>query len=312
MRLMGNTSHAESLEPRKKGKKQWSLLFLTLPFMIVILLMSYVPIGGWILALFDYRTGRSLFECDFVGLKFFKMIFSDRNVPKVLMNTLVFSGIYMAISWMPMIFAILLNEIQRNRFRKVVQTVSTLPNFIGWIIVYSLAFAVFSTDGALNLIIQTFGGAERATNILADPKHVYIVQTAIAQWKNLGWASIIYISAISGIDTEQYESAVIDGAGRFRCAVHITLPSILPTFVVLFLLDISNILNTGYEQYFLFKNSITAPKIEVLDLYVYRMGLQLADYSYATAVGITKSVISIAMLFIANYVAKKIRGSSII
>ena len=151
-----------------------------------------------------------------------------------------------------------------------------------------------------------------ATNILADADSVYVVQTAIAQWKGLGWASIIYIAAISGIDQEQYEAAMIDGAGRLRCAIHITFPSILPTFVVMMLLDISNILNTGYEQYFLFKNAITAPKIEVLDLYVYRMGLQLADYSYATAVGIVKSLISITMLFGANALAKKVRGTSIV
>ncbi len=313
MRMQENISHSLVMNRKiNKQKKQWNLFFMTLPFMVLILLMNYVPIGGWILSVFDYRAGLSLFQCEFVGLKYFKMIFTDRNIPKVLTNTLVFSAIYFAITWLPMAFAILLNEVQHTRFRKLVQTVSTVPHFISWIIVYSLAFALFSTDGVLNLFIYKLGGSERATNILANPDIVYTVQTAIAQWKSLGWSSIIYIAAISSIDQEQYESAVIDGAGRFRCAWHITLPSILPTYVVLLLINISGILNTGYEQYFLFKNSVTAPKIEVLDLYVYRMGLQLADYSYATAVGVTKSVISITMLFLANYIARKIRGSAII
>lgn len=312
MRTRANTLQAGTPLRRKKGLKQWSLLWLTLPFMILILLVNYVPIGGWILSVFDYRAGRSLFDCDFVGLKYFKMIFTDRNMPKVLMNTLTFSAIWFVISWLPMAFAVLLNEVQHTRFRKFAQTMTTLPNFISWVIIYSLAFAIFSSDGVLNLVIHQLGGPEAATNVLTDSESVYFVQTAIAQWKGLGWASIIYIAAISGIDQEQYEAAVIDGAGRFRCAWHITIPSILPTYVVLLLLDIANILNTGYEQYFLFKNSMTAAKIEVLDLYVYRMGLQLADYSYATAVGITKSAISIAMLFGANYIAKKIRGTSII
>ncbi len=312
MKTQERALQADTPLRRKKSTKQWSLLWLTLPFMIIILLMNYVPIGGWILSVFDYRAGKSLFNCDFVGLKYFKMILSDRNIPMILKNTITFSAIWFLISWFPMAFAVLLNEVQKSRFRKFAQTMTTLPNFISWVIIYSLAFALFSTDGVLNVIIHQLGGPEAATNILADDSLVYGVQTAIAQWKGLGWASIIYIAAISGIDQEQYEAAMIDGAGRFRCAWHITIPSILPTYVVLLLLDISNILNTGYEQYFLFKNAITAPKIEVLDLYVYRMGLQLADYSYATAVGIVKSVISIAMLFGANAIAKKIRGSSIV
>ncbi|MDD6175051.1 MAG: ABC transporter permease subunit [Firmicutes bacterium] len=312
MKAREQALQASSALRRKKGKKQWSLLWLTLPFMILILLFNYVPLGGWILSIFDYRAGKSLFDCEFVGLKYFKMIFTDRNIPSVLKNTVIFSAIWFCISWLPMMFAVLLNEIQCSKFRKFTQTMTTLPNFISWVIIYSLAFSIFSSEGALNMLIYKLGGPQFATNILADSDSVYVVQTAIAQWKGLGWASIIYIAAISGIDQEQYEAAMIDGAGRLRCAIHITFPSILPTFVVLMLLDISNILNTGYEQYFLFKNAITAPKIEVLDLYVYRMGLQLADYSYATAVGIVKSLISITMLFGANALAKKIRGTSIV
>ena len=312
MKAREQALQASSALRRKKGKKQWSLLWLTLPFMIMIFLFSYIPLGGWILSVFDFRAGKSLFNCEFVGLKYFKMIFTDRNIPLVLKNTVIFSAIWFCISWMPMMFAVLLNEIQCSKFRKFTQTMTTLPNFISWVIIYSLAFSILSSEGALNMLIYKLGGPQMATNILADADSVYVVQTAIAQWKGLGWASIIYIAAISGIDQEQYEAAMIDGAGRLRCAIHITFPSILPTFVVMMLLDISNILNTGYEQYFLFKNAITAPKIEVLDLYVYRMGLQLADYSYATAVGIVKSLISITMLFGANALAKKIRGTSIV
>lgn len=300
-----------TLQKKKKSKKQWSLLWMTLPFMILVLLMNYIPIGGWILSLFEYRPGRNLFDCDFVGLKYFKLIFTDPQIPKTLVNTLIFSAIYFLLSWMPMVFAILLNEVQCTRFRKIAQTMTTLPNFISWVIVYSLAFSIFSLDGLLNNVIQMIGG-EGSTNLLADSSIVYIMQTAIAKWKGLGWSSIIYIAAISGIDQEQYEAAAIDGAGRLRQAWHITMPSIMPTFIVMMIMDIAAILNTGYEQYLLFKNPVTAAKIETLDLYVYRMGLQLADYSYASAVGILKSLISIAMLFAANAIAKKIRGSSIV
>ncbi len=222
--------------------------------MIWILLFCYVPIAGWILSVFDYRSGLSLFQCEFVGLKYFKMIFTDRNIPGVLKNTLIFSAIFFAISWLPMAFAILLNEIKSSRFRTFAQTMTTIPNCISWVILFSLMFSIISTDGMLNLLIKQLGGPDAATNFLADEKSVYIVQTLIGQWKGLGWSAIIYIAAIAGIDQEQYEAAMIDGANRFHCAWHITLPSILPTFVVMMLLNIDGILNTGYEQYFLFKN----------------------------------------------------------
>ena len=305
-------SKTVTVAPARKPKKQYKLLFMVLPFMVLVLLFNYVPIFGWIYSVFDYVPGVPILECDFMGLDYFKMIMKDANVIRALKNTFIFAGISIILTPLPMIFAILLNEIKSGPVRKFVQTFTTLPNFISWVIIYSLAFSILSSEGALNMLIYKLGGPQMATNILADADSVYVVQTAIAQWKGLGWASIIYIAAISGIDQEQYEAAMIDGAGRLRCAIHITFPSILPTFVVMMLLDISNILNTGYEQYFLFKNAITAPKIEVLDLYVYRMGLQLADYSYATAVGIVKSLISITMLFGANALAKKVRGTSIV
>jgi ABC-type polysaccharide transport system permease subunit len=307
------TESQSSLPIRLKGKRRdWSLFIISLPLMVIILLFSYVPLAGWIISFFEYRPGLSLLSSNFVGLKYIKMIFTDRNMTKVLTNTLIFSALYFAIYWMPVAFAILLNEIQRTRFRKLVQTVSTFPHFISWIIVYSLSFAMFSTDGVLNLFIKLFGGAENATNLLADADKVFTIQTAIAQWKGLGWSSIIYISAISGIDQELYESAVIDGAGHFRCAWNITLPGVLPTFAVMLVINIAGVFNTGYEQYFLFKNPVTAPKIEVLDLYVYRMGLQLGDFSYATAVGLVKSTISLILLFIANNISAKIRGKSVV
>jgi len=297
---------------RKKNKKQWNLFFIALPFMILVLLMSYVPIGGWILSLYDYIPGKPLFKNEFVGLKYFKMFFTDRDVIKVLKNTLIFSGIGFLLSPLPMIFAICLNEITRTRFRKIAQTITTFPHFISWVIVYSFAFSIFSNDGVLNEVLMKLGFIENPTNILTNVNIVYPVQIAISNWKSLGWNAIIYIAAIAGIDQEQYEAATIDGAGRLGMAIHITVPGLMPTFIVLLLLSVSNFINTGYEQYFVFKNALVYDKIEVLDLYIYRMGLQIFDYSYATAVGMIKSVISIAMLMIANNLAKRIRGTAII
>lgn len=211
-----------------------------------------------------------------------------------------------------MFFAILLNEIKNGAVRKFVQTFTTLPNFISWVIIFSLAFGLFSTDGMLTQAFVNLGLTDEAQSILSSKESVYWFQTFLAQWKTLGWNSIIYLAAIAGIDQEQYEAARVDGAGYFRCAIHVTLPAMLETYVVLFILNVGNFLNTGYEQYMLFKNSVTAPNIEVLDLYVYRIGLENMDYSYGVAISIIKSVVSIALVVLANLVAKKIRGNTVI
>jgi ABC-type polysaccharide transport system permease subunit len=296
---------------RKHDKKNWSLFFIALPFMLLLIMFQYVPIAGWVISFFDYKPGRPLTAESFIGLKYFKIIFTDIDILSALKNTLTFTGIGYLLSPLPMIVAILLNEISNKRFRKTAQTLTTLPHFIGWVIVYSLAYAIFSSEGIVNTILSQLG-VDSQTSMLTNKDAVYAFQTCIRQWKHLGWDTIIYVAAISGIDQELYEAASIDGAGRFKRALHITIPSLLPTFIVLFIIGIGNFVNTGYEQYYIFKNPIVANNIEVLDLYIYRMGLQLQDYSYATAVGMVKSLISIVMVLSVNKLAKRIRGSAII
>ena len=285
---------------------------MVLPFMILVLLFNYVPIFGWIYSVFDYVPGVPILECDFMGLDYFKMIMKDANVIRALKNTFIFAGISIILTPLPMIFAILLNEIKSGPVRKFVQTFTTLPNFISWVIIFSLAFSLFSTDGLMTSVITKITGAEQAQSVLSSKGSVYWFQTFLAQWKTLGWNSIIYLAAIAGIDQQQYEAAKVDGAGYFRCAWHVTVPAMMETYVVLFILNVGNFLNTGYEQYMLFKNAVTAPAIEVLDLYVYRIGLENMDYSYGVAISIVKSIVSVALVVIANMVAKKIRGNTVI
>ena len=296
----------------RKPKKQYKLLFMVLPFMVIVLLFNYVPIFGWIYSVFDYVPGVPILECDFMGLDYFKMIMKDANVIRALKNTFIFAGISIILTPLPMIFAILLNEIKSGPVRKFVQTFTTLPNFISWVIIFSLAFSLFSTDGLMTSVITKITGAEQAQSVLSSKGSVYWFQTFLAQWKTLGWNSIIYLAAIAGIDQQQYEAAKVDGAGYFRCAWHVTVPAMMETYVVLFILNVGNFLNTGYEQYMLFKNAVTAPAIEVLDLYVYRIGLENMDYSYGVAISIVKSIVSVALVVIANMVAKKIRGNTVI
>ena len=305
-------SKTVTVAPARKPKKPYKLLFMVLPFMVLVLLFNYVPIFGWIYSVFDYVPGVPILECDFMGLDYFKMIIKDANVIRALKNTFIFAGISIILTPLPMIFAILLNEIKSGPVRKFVQTFTTLPNFISWVIIFSLAFSLFSTDGLMTSVITKITGAEQAQSVLSSKGSVYWFQTFLAQWKTLGWNSIIYLAAIAGIDQQQYEAAKVDGAGYFRCAWHVTVPAMMETYVVLFILNVGNFLNTGYEQYMLFKNAVTAPAIEVLDLYVYRIGLENMDYSYGVAISIVKSIVSVALVVIANMVAKKIRGNTVI
>lgn len=300
-----------ALAPRKR-KKNYRLLLMAAPFLLMVFLFNYVPIFGWIYSVFDYVPGVPLFECDFMGAEYFKMIFRDANVVRTLKNTIIFAVISILLTPLPMIFAIMLNEVKSGPVRKVVQTFTTLPNFISWVIIFSLAFAMFSSDGMITTLLMDWGILKEPKSVLSSNESVYWFQTFLGQWKGLGWSSIIYLAAIAGIDQEQYEAARVDGAGHFRCAIHVTLPAMLETYVVLFILNVGNFLNTGYEQYMLFKNAVTAQNIEVLDLYVYRIGLENMDYSYGVAISIVKSLISIALVIIANMVAKKIRGNTVI
>lgn len=294
----------------KKKKRAWNLFFIALPLILLVFLFNYVPLLGWFLSFIEYKPGYPILTSNIVGFKYFELLFKSNDIKRVLINTVLFSTINFFLLPLPMIFAILLNEITYVPFRKSAQIFTTLPNFIGWVIVYSLAFSIFGSDGMLNQILTMLRIDPQA--VLGDRNAVYWFQSLVGIWKTMGWIAIIYIAAITGINPQLYEAAVVDGAGRLRSVLHITLPCLMPTFVVLMLLSISNFVNQGMEQYFVFKNAMVYNNIEVLDLYTYRVGLQLSDYSFATTVGILKSVISVSLLFVANAIAKKVRGTSII
>lgn len=295
-----------------KKKKNYKLLLWLLPFLVFVVLFSYVPLFGWSIAFFQYTPGSSLSAENFVGLKYFRQFFMDTvDMWRVIKNTLIFAVLGLVTMPLPMIFAILLNEVPHKGFSKFVQSITTFPNFISWVIVYSLAFSLFSTEGVINSILMV-GIISKPTNVLSSTSAVYWFQTCLGIWKGLGWSSIVYLAAISGIPQELYEAASVDGAGRFQQMLHVTLPGIAETFIVLLLLSIGNFISVGFDQYFIFQNPVTLKRLEVLDLYVYRLGLINKSYSYSTAIGMIKSLISLVMIFGTNQLAKKIRGNSII
>ena len=292
-----------------EGKK---FFLASIPFLIFVFAFAYVPLFGWAYAFTDYSPGKSLFGSNFTGLNIFIKIWDNRmELIRVLRNTLTMSFICIATSPLAVIFAILLNEIKSSKFRKLVQTTTTLPNFISWIVVYTLAFALFSGDGVVSNVYRALG-IDKSVDLLGNNNVVWIFQWGLGTWKSLGWGAIIYMATIAGIDSELYDAAHVDGANRFQTIMNITIPGLYSTYFVLLLLSISNILSNGFEQYFIFYNPLTADKIEVLDYYVYKIGVLTNDYPQSIALGMTKTIVSVALLFTANKLSKKIRGVSIV
>ena len=304
--------------PGNAGKRrQGKIMFIMiLPFLVLNFLFAYFPLHGWIYAFYDYRAPLRLDQCEFVGFKWFTMLFSNptqmSQLGQVMINTFAMRLLGIATSILPLIFAIFLSEIQTKWFRKTVQTLTTLPNFISWVLVYSVAFSLFSTTGMVNNVLETIGLISEPIKFLDSDTHTWLKMILWNTWKSLGWNAIMYLAAITGIDPGLYEAAKIDGAGRFRLMYHITLPELLPTFFVLLMLSIANFLNNGMDQYFVFQNAFNRTHIQVLDLYVYNIGLTGGSFSLATAIGMMKSIVSVVLLTLVNLASKRVRGVSII
>lgn len=295
-------------------KQKYKLFLLLSPFLVLTFVFAYLQLWGWRYAFYDYKAGDTLSKEAFVGFKWFTYLFQSdaniRDIVRVMKNTLGMSGLNIATSWCAMAFAIFLCEIKNIRIRRFIQTCTTIPNFISWVLVYAFAFVLFSTDGLISNLIVKNGGT--AVNFLMNGDHIWLKMLAYSMWKGIGWSAIIYIAGIAGIDQQLIEAATVDGAGRFRRMWHITVPGLLPTFLVLLLMQISGILNNGLDQYLIFRNPNNKDAIEVLDLYVYRLGIASGIVPLSTVIGMFKSFISIILLVIANRVSKMVRGNSIV
>jgi len=307
-----------------KSKKSESIrkFLYILPFMGLLAVFAYYPLYGWVYAFFDYMPPIPLSKSPFVGIMWFRSMVENQvkvdQLLQVIKNTFGISGLNIMFSWLPMIFAIFLNEIKSVRFRKLVQTVTTLPNFISWVLVYSLAFSMFSSEGMANSLLKQLGLIDSPILFLQSSQHVWFTMWMWYTWKSLGWAAIMYIAAISGIDETLYEAARVDGATRMQVIRHITIPSLLPTYFVLLMLQIASFLgvggsnNSGMEQYYVFQNAFNKDTIQVLDLYVFNLAMGGGSYSVSVAISMLKSLVSVVLLFSVNGLSKLTRGVSII
>ncbi len=304
-------------EAKMEMEEKFRLLLMFLPVLLLTFIFCYLPIYGWRFAFFDYKIGDALTKDNFTGLKWFTYLFENAatraDLVRVLRNTLIMSGLGISTSWLPIAFAVLLAELRSSKFQRVVQTLTTIPNFISWVLVYAIAFAIFSTDGFINSFLRNVMGVAGAnTDYLASADWTWVKMLLWGTWKGLGWSAIVYIAGIAGIDQQLYEAAKVDGANRFHCIRHITIPGLMPTYMVMLLMSIAGMLSNGMEQYLVFENAINKDVIEVLDLYVYNIGIKSGLIPLSTVVGIFKSLIGVTLLFGANGISKLVRGENII
>lgn len=301
------------LNTHSKKWESYKLFLYVLPCLIFIFIFKYLPLWGWSYAFFQYKPGRDLFNCAFVGLQNFTALFGNavmrNNLLRVLRNTFGIQILNYLLMPVPMLFAIFLSEIKSTKFQKAVQTLTTLPHFISWVIMFSLATSLFGNSGVVNAVLKNFGA--EGINILTTDQHVWLIQSLLALWKSLGWSAIIYFAAITGLDQEVYEAAMVDGASRWQKIRYITIPLLIPTFFVLLIMGIGNFLNSGIDQFLAFGNAMNKEYIEVLDLYVYNLGIGNGQISFSVAVGMMKSVVAVVLFALANFASKKIRGTSV-
>ncbi|WP_415855422.1 ABC transporter permease [Sinomonas sp. G460-2] len=302
--------------PRRRGflahvaYYKW-LYLLLLPGLVYFAVFRYAPMYGASIAFKDFVPFLGIDGSPWVGLRNFQDFFSSPDFVRLLVNTLLLALLNLGVGFpITILMALLLNEVRLQVLKRTVQTLVYIPHFLSWTIVASLTFLLFALDvGPLFKFLNDALGTH--IDYLSDPGWFRPLIVLQSVWKNTGWGTIIYLAALATVDQEQYEAAVIDGAGRFRRVWHITLPSIRSTIVVMLILAIGEILNTGFEQIFLMTNALNRSVADVFDTYVYFVGITQGAYSYSTAVGLFKSVVGIVLIFGANWLAKRFNQSGL-
>ncbi|QHT62380.1 sugar ABC transporter permease [Paenibacillus lycopersici] len=297
----------------KVMRSQKYLYFMSIPFVIWVFVFSYVPLWGWTMAFQDFKPGKSFGEQKWAGFKHFHELFTDERFYLVMRNTLAMSIMGLIAGFIvPIVFAVLLNEIKGKMFKRTVQTVSYLPHFVSWVVVAGIVSKMLSTDGgAVNNLLVWLHIIHEPIQFMAKGNLFWGIVTGSDLWKEMGWNAIIYLAAITGIDPELYEASRVDGANRFKQMWHITLPGIRTTISVLLIMSIGHLIGIGFEKQFLLGNNLVKDYSEVLDLYALNYGLGMARFSFGTAIGIFNSVVSILLLFIANGTLKRVTKESI-
>lgn len=290
-------------------RDKW-LYVLLIPGVLYFLIFRYLPMGGVVIAFKNYVPFLGIKDSAWVGFDHFVQFFNSPDFGRLLGNTLWISFLSLAFGFpAPIILAVLLNEVRHSIYKKLVQTSVYIPHFLSWTIVVGLTHLLFSVDGGVIVeLVQNIFGVR--INFLADPNWFRPLIILQGIWKGAGWGTIIFLAAMSNISSEQYEAAIMDGAGRFRRIWHITLPAIRSTVVIMLILNMGSVLNTGFDQIFLMMNPLNRTVADVFDTYVYNVGITRGSYSYSTAVGLFKSVVGIILILTTDFIAKRVDEDS--
>ncbi|MFC4719360.1 ABC transporter permease [Enterococcus lemanii] len=297
----------------KKRRKKWAqiktnraLYLMLFPGILYFIVFKYIPMGGLVIAFQDYQPFLGILGSPFVGMKHFIRLFTEDTFLMLMKNTLVIFGLDIAFSFpFPIILALMLNELRGAKFKKFVQTVIYLPHFMSWVVVVSIFYVLLTTEGGVFNNIITYFGGEKVSFLTSTDwlRPIYIFQQ---MWKGAGWGTIVYLAAITNVDEQLYEAADMDGAGKLRKMWHITLPCIRPTIITLFILKIGHVLDMGFEHMFLLMNPMNKEVAQIFDTFVYTAGIQNGQLSYSTAVGLFKGLVGLALVVLANKLARKV------
>jgi putative aldouronate transport system permease protein len=298
------------LNVQKDMRRNWTLYLLVIPVVLFYILFNYKPMYGALIAFKDFTPGRGFADSPWIGFEHFIRFFESPFFFRLVRNTFLISFYGLLFGFpAPIVLALLLNEVRHSPFKRSVQTITYLPHFISMIVIAGMITDFSQATGLFNDIIVFFGG-ERIP-LLLQPNLYRPIYIASDIWQQVGWGTIIYLSALSAIDPELYEAAMIDGAGRFKQLIHITLPCLAPTIVILLILRIGQLLGVGYEKTILLYNPSTYETADIISTYVYRVGLLEQDWSYSTAIGLFNSVINFSLLIIANKISRKVSETSL-
>ncbi len=295
---------------KKDMQRNWSLYLLVLPVLLFYIMFHYKPLYGAIIAFKDFRPADGIFGSEWVGLKHFIRFFKSPYFFRTITNTFLLSFYNLIFGFpAPIILALLMNEVKNDKFKKITQTITYLPHFISMVIICGMITDFCLSQGLFNDIIAFFGG-ERVS-LLQKPQYYRTIYVITGIWQQVGWGSIIYLAALAGVDKDLYEAAQIDGAGKWKQTIHITLPSIIPTIITMLILRIGQLMSVGYEKTLLLYNDATLETADIISTYVYRVGLEQQSYSYSTAVGLFNSVINCTLIIAANYISRKTTENSL-
>ena len=290
----------------KTYKMHRALLLMMIPGMLYYLLFHYKPMYGLLIAFKDYRILDGVMASPWAGLKYFKMAFGSDEFWRVFKNTLILSGYKLIFTFpAPIILALMLNEVRCLKFKKVVQTMTYMPHFISWVVLAGVIINFLSPSvGPINMIIKAMGF--EPIYFMGDKKYFRGILVISSIWKEVGWGTIIYLAALSNVDTQLYEAAVLDGAGRFRQTISVTLPAIANVIVIMLIMQVGKIINDDFDQIYNMYNPAVYSVADVLSTYIYKMGLEQAMYSFSTAVGLFKNVIAFALVLMTNAISNRV------